>query len=63
MIVNDVPLRIPFRIKDLSSGHYIFSILSHSDPGDIPPDIAILPVVGVMIDQKSGMMEVETELN
>lgn len=63
MIVNDVPLTIPFRIKDLNSGHYIFSILNRSDDGDIPPDIAFLPVVGVMIDQQSGMMEVETELN
>ena len=63
MIVNDVPLTIPFRIKDISSGHYIFSILNRSDSGDIPPDIAFLPVIGVMIDQRSGMMEVETELN
>lgn len=62
MIVNDVPLHIPFRILDLSSGNYIFSVLDHSGPGDIPPDIATLPVVGVMIDTRSGMMEIETEL-
>lgn len=63
MIINDVPLAIPFRIKDINSGHYIFSILSKEDYGDLPFDIAFLPVVGVMIDQKTGMMEVETELN
>lgn len=63
MIINDIPLTIPFRIKDIDSGHYIFSILSKEDDGDLPFDIAFLPVVGVMIDRESGMMEVETELN
>lgn len=63
MIINDVPLTIPFRIKDVNSGHYIFSILNRSESGDIPFDVAVLPVLGVMVDQKSGMMEVETELN
>ena len=63
MIINDVPLTIPFRIKDINSGHYIFSILTPDDGGDLPFDIAFLPVVGVMIDQKTGIMEVETELN
>lgn len=62
MIINDVPLTIPFRIKDINSGHYIFSILNPSDAGDLPFDIAFLPVVGVMIDKESGMIEVETEL-
>lgn len=63
MIINDVPLTIPFRIKDITSGHYIYSILDRSSSGDLPFDIAFLPVVGVMIDKESGMMEVETELN
>lgn len=63
MIVNDIPLRIPFRVKDIDSGHYIFSILSASDSGDLPFDIASLPVVGVMIDRESGMMEIEIESN
>lgn len=63
MIINDVPLTIPFRIKDINSGHYIFSILDKNDSGDLPFDIAFLPVIGVMIDKTSGMMEVETELN
>lgn len=63
MIINDVPLAIPFRIKDINSGHYVYSILDKSAPGDLPFDIAFLPVVGVMIDRESGMMEIETELN
>lgn len=63
MIINDIPLTIPFRIKDIDTGNVIFSILNPSDDGDIPFDVAFLPVVGVMIDKASGMMEVETELN
>lgn len=62
MIVNDLPLTIPFRIKDITSGHYIFSILNPTDDGDLPFDVAFMPVLGVMIDKKSGMMEVEVEL-
>ena len=63
MIINDLTLTIPFRIKDIKSGHYIFSLLSKDDGGDLPFVVAFLPVVGVMIDKTSGMMEVETELN
>lgn len=63
MIINDIPLTIPFRIKDIDTGNVIFSILNPSDDGDIPFDVAFFPVVGVMIDGESGMMEVETELN
>ena len=63
MIINDLPLKIPFRILDITSGHYIYSILSPKDGGDIPFDIATLPVIGVMIDQRTGMTEVELELN
>ena len=61
MIINDIPLSIPFRVKDVTTGHYIFSILDKDEAGDLPFDIASLPVVGVMIDKASGMMEVETE--
>lgn len=62
MIVNDIPLTIPFRIKDIDTGHYIYSITDKSAPGDLPPDIALLKVVGVMIDQRSQYMEIETEM-
>lgn len=61
MIINDIPLTIPFRIKDVTTGHYIYSILDKDESGDLPFDIAFLPVVGVMIDKASGMMEIETE--
>lgn len=47
MIVNDLPVSIPFRIYDTTTGHYIFSILFPEDGGDVPPDIAFLPVVGL----------------
>lgn len=61
MTVNDLPLRIPFRIKDVEKGQYIYSILDKSSSCDLPFDIATLPVVGVMINKTSGMMEVEVE--
>lgn len=45
--VNDLPLVSPFRIYDTTTGHYIHSWLSPEQSGDIAPDIAILPVVGL----------------
>ncbi|MBP5461640.1 MAG: hypothetical protein J6Y20_05885 [Lachnospiraceae bacterium] len=62
MTINDVPVTIPFRIHDVVSGHYIYSILDRDAPGDIPPDIAVLPVLGVMIDKRNGYMEIDTEV-
>lgn len=47
IIINDLPLTIPFRVYDMTTGHYIFSIMSPDDGGDVPPDIATLPVVGL----------------
>lgn len=47
IIINDLPLTIPFRVYDMTTGHYIFSILSPDDGGDLPPDIAMLPVMGL----------------
>jgi hypothetical protein len=47
VIINDLPLTIPFRVYDISKGQYIFSILRPDDGGDVPPDIALLPVVGI----------------
>ena len=47
ILINDLPLTIPFRVYDMTTGHYIFSIMSPDDGGDVPPDIATLPVVGL----------------
>ena len=47
IILNDLPLTIPFRVFDETTGHYIFSILSANESGDVPPDVALLPVVGL----------------
>ena len=47
IIVNDLPLSAPFRIYDVTTGHYIHSWLDRSQPGDIAPDVAMLPVVGL----------------
>ena len=45
--INDLPVMIPFRVYDVEKGHCIFSIMSPDDAGDIPPDVATLPVVGI----------------
>lgn len=60
MIVDNITLRAPFRIKDVDLGHYIYSVLDKTVPVVIPEDIANLHVVGVMIDRETGYMEVET---
>lgn len=45
MIINDLPITSPYQVFDITSGHYVFSWLDRSAPGDIPPDIAVLPVL------------------
>lgn len=47
IIINDLPLTIPFQVYDVNKGHYIFSIMSPDDGGDVPPDVALLPVKGL----------------
>jgi len=47
IIINDIPITIPFSVYDMRTGHYIFSIMSPDDGGDVPPDIALLPVKGL----------------
>jgi len=42
--IADLPISSPFRIFDRNLGHYIFSILDTTEGGDVPPDIAFLPV-------------------
>lgn len=47
IIVNDLPITGPYRVYDVTTGHFIHSWLDRNAPGDIAPDIAILPVVGL----------------
>ena len=61
VIINDLPIATPYRVYDIRTGHYIFSWLDRSAPGDIPPDVAVLPVIGLRsvdgvlyIDTKTG---------
>lgn len=46
-IINDLDLCGPFRVYDVDLEHFIFSRLDLSAPGDLPPDIAFLPVLAV----------------
>lgn len=61
--ISDISVSVPFSVKDLNTGHYIYSIFYRSASIDIPDDIASLPVIGVMVDQKNHYMEIETEVN
>ena len=56
--INDLPLSIPFSVYDITTGHYIFSIMSPDDGGDCPPDIAMLPVVGLR--SVDGVLYIDT---
>ena len=58
IIINDIPVTAPFRVYDISTGHFIFSLLNPNVPGDIPPDIATLPVVGLRV--MSGVLYIDT---
>ena len=49
IIINDLPINTPFRVYDIDTGHYIHSWLNPHEAGDLPPDIAVLPVVGLRI--------------
>ena len=60
MTVNDLPVSIPFRIYDTTTGHYIFSILDPQQDGDVPPDIAFLPVVGLRAVDNVQYIDVRT---
>jgi len=44
-VIADLDIRSAFCVYDTISGHYIYSCLDPAGPGDIPPDIACLPVV------------------
>ena len=46
-IINDLDIRGPFTVYAANIGHYVYSFLDPAGPGDIPPDIACLPVLSV----------------
>ena len=45
MIINDLTISGPYQVFAPSIGHSLFSWLDRSAPGDIPPDVACLPVL------------------
>lgn len=47
LLIADLNITGPFCVLDMNSGHYIYSFLDPSGPGDIPPDVAVLPVLGL----------------
>lgn len=47
IIINDLPIYGRFCVYDMRTGHYIHQFLDTSAPGDIAPDVAVLPVLGL----------------
>lgn len=45
--IADLAINSPFRVFDIRTQNYIYSVLNPSDFGDIPFDIAVLPVFGL----------------
>lgn len=45
--VSDLPITGPHCIYSVTIGQYIWQWLDRSAPGDLPPDVASLPVVGL----------------
>lgn len=46
MIINDLNITTPYCVYDIASGNYIFQNFD-LERGDIPADIAILPIEGL----------------
>ena len=60
LTINDLPLTLPFRVYDTTEGHFIFSLLEDAEYGDVPPDIALLPVVGLRAVNNCLYVDVRT---
>lgn len=63
-IINDLDITGPFRVYDVDREHFIFSRLDPAAPGDLPPDIAILPVLGIhwSWSSRGDVMIIDTEV-
>ena len=59
MIVNDIDIFGPYRVIDARSGSPVFSWPGGSAPGDMPPDVAILPVSSVRMDDDTMIIFTE----
>ena len=45
--IADLTITSVYRVYDVNKGQFIFSWLDRNVPGDVPPDVATLPVVGL----------------
>lgn len=60
MIINDLQIESLYQVFDIVSGKHIFSWLDRSAPGDIPPDVAVLPVIRTRYS--GGILIIDTEV-
>lgn len=62
VIVNDINITGPFQVYAVNIGHYVFSwgLFDRSAHGDIPPDVARLPVLRTYFS--GPVLIIETEV-
>lgn len=60
MTINDLQITGQHCVFDVNIEHYIFSWLDRSAPGDIPPEVACLPVLRSY--QEGPVLIIETEV-
>lgn len=58
LTINDLPITASYTVYDLDTGHHVFTWLDTERYGDLPPDIAILPVVGIR--SAYGILQIDT---
>ena len=58
MTISELPISGPYCVYDVSTGHFIYSMFDDTASGDIAPDIAVLPVVG--LHSVGGVLYIDT---
>lgn len=56
--INDLPISSAYCVYDIDTASFIFSWLDRTAAGDVPPDIAVLPVVGIR--SVDGVLYIDT---
>lgn len=62
--IADIEITGPFDVYAVNTGHYIHMWYDRTAPGDIAPDLAMLPVLGVRYTRSdtATIMTIETEV-
>jgi len=58
LVINDIPVTSSYTVYDRDTGHHVFTWFDTEKYGDIPPDIAFLPVDGIRTE--GGILCIDT---